>query len=261
MNLLQTKINNNTIYTLSNDWSGSSIHNGTLWEPHVTKFLQRNLLNNSVLIDVGSNYGYHSINSSSLCHLIYSFEPQKYIHDIQLKSIEYNNIHNIKLFNYAIGHYNGQTKMSAIDYDHPSIHMGDLSIGTNGESVDIRTLDSIDIPYANFIKIDVQGYEKYVLEGASTLISNHYPIIIIEIEEHQLARFNYGAKHLFDILKKLGYYIYFLDYHYPSDHVCVHQSCLQDFISKNHAFIQNLTEDNNLNHNIQHGIKEKIIMK
>lgn len=261
MNLLETKINDNIIFTLSNDWSGSSIHKGILWEPHITRFLNRNLSEDSIFVDVGSNYGYHSINSAKLCHSIYSFEPQKHIYDIQLKSIQFNNINNIYTFNTAIGSYDGHTTMTPIDYNHPSVNIGDLSIGENGQSVEIKTLDSININRVNFIKIDVQGYEKYVLEGAKNLIYSNYPTIIIEMEEHQLRRFNYGVVTLFELIKNLGYHIYFLEYHYPSDHICVHHSRIESFLSKNSSYIRELTETNNLNHNLEHGITQKLIME
>jgi hypothetical protein len=149
--------------------------------------------------------------------------------------------------------------MSPIDYNHPSIHMGDLSVGVGGETIEVKTLDSLQIPKVDFIKIDVQGYEKYVLEGAKKTIMDSKPTIIIEMEDHQLRRFNYGVVELFEQLRNLDYYIYFLDYHYPSDHVCVHKDKLNNFIEINNQYIKPLTESNDLNNNIENGVTEKII--
>ena len=44
-------------------------------------------------------------------------------------------------------------------------------------------LDSIDFP-----QIDVQGWENKVLDGAKNILSKYKPILIIEIESHQLHR-------------------------------------------------------------------------
>ena len=85
------------------------------------------------------------------------------------------------------------------------------------------------------------------------------PTIIIEIEDHQLRRFNYNVVELFEQLRNLDYYIYFLDYHYPSDHVCVHKDNLNEFIQINSQYIRPLTESNDLNRNIENGVTEKII--
>ena len=77
MNIEEKKIDNLSFYMISNDWSGASLlQHEKYWEPHITKVLDRNLKLDSVLVDVGSNYGWHSIMSSSKCRKIYSFEPQ-----------------------------------------------------------------------------------------------------------------------------------------------------------------------------------------
>ena len=49
------------IYTFKNDLMGKDIANGKCWEPHIVKFLNNNLTKESTFIDVGSNYGWHSI--------------------------------------------------------------------------------------------------------------------------------------------------------------------------------------------------------
>lgn len=258
MDTLKTQTDNFIINTLPNDWSGVSIHNSKSWEPHITQLLNRNFTPGSVLSDVGSNYGWHSIKSSPFCETVYSFEPQKYIHDVQMSSILENNISNIKLYNCGIGDTNETKEMSPIDYNNPSIHMGDLSVGVGGEKIEVRTLDSFNLDRLDFIKIDVQGYEKFVLNGAENTIKTYKPIIIIEMEEHQLRRFNYGVVELFELIRSFGYYIYFLDYFYPSDHVCVHKDKLEEFIENNRDYIVELTESNNLNYNIENGVTEKI---
>ena len=52
------------------------------------------------------------------------------------------------------------------------------------KSVEAQILDSLNLePF--FIKIDVEGAEKAVLEGAFTTIENHLPVILIEIQNHE----------------------------------------------------------------------------
>ena len=258
MDILKTQIDNFSIKTFSNDWMGLSINRDKIWEPHITNFLKRNLTPSSILVDAGSNYGWHSIVSSFLCTSVYSFEPQIYIYNIQMENILENNILNIQCYNYALGDINGIREMTPIDYAGSSINMGDLGLGLGGEKIEVKTLDSFGINKIDFVKMDVQGYEKYVLQGASQTILLNKPTLIIEIEEHQLRKFDYGADELFGILKDFGYIVYLLDYRYPSDHICVHKDRLQQFIEINKKYIQPLHNSNNLNRNIENGVTEKI---
>lgn len=259
MKVVKTYTDDFVINTLPNDWNGNSIHRNGFHEPHINAFLKRNLTKDSVLIDAGSNYGWHSIKSSYLCNTVYSFEPQTRIHDIQAISITENNIKNIVLHNYGLGDKNETKEMAPIDYDKLSLNIGDLNIGVGGQVVEVRTIDSFKFPRVDFMKIDVQGYEKYVLHGAINTIAEHKPTIVIEIEEHQLGKFRYNATALFAVIRDLGYHIYLLDHGYPADHVCVHKDNLEAFIKDNNAFIKILTESNNLNHSMENGVTEKII--
>ena len=46
-----------------------------------------------------------------------------------------------------------------------------------------RRLDSLDLGDVGFIKIDVEGHETEVIDGASELIARCRPIMLVEIEE------------------------------------------------------------------------------
>lgn len=258
MSVVKVKIHEYEIDVFDNDWVGSSIINQKEWEPHITFFLKRNLKSTSVFVDVGSNYGWHSIMSSKLCKTVYSFEPQNYMYEIQMKNIYQNNIKNITLLKYGIGNTNERLTMSPINYKE-NVNFGDLSIGIGGESIDVRTIDDLNLGRVDIIKIDVQGFEKFVLEGGAKSINEYKPLLIIELEDHQLRKFNYNVNDLFKFIKNQGYHIYLLDYHYPSDHICVHKDKITEFIEINKEWIKPLNKSNDLNHNLENGVDEKII--
>jgi hypothetical protein len=114
----------------------------------------------------------------------------------------------------------------------------------------------MNLEKVDLIKIDVQGYEKFILEGGIETIKKHKPIMIVEFEEFQLNKFGYGSKNLFDTIRKLDYEIYFLEYVYPSDHVCVHKDYVKVFESLNN--ILPLDYSNGLNMNLENGVIKKI---
>ena len=69
----------------------------------------------------------------------------------------------------------------------------------------MRTLDSFHIDNISCIKIDVEGYEKQVLEGSlETLKRSHYPPILFESWNGD--KDNLGSE-LFTFIKSLRYNI------------------------------------------------------
>jgi FkbM family methyltransferase len=231
--LVLTQFDDFKIYTIQNDCMGRDIINKHIWEPHIVNFLKTNLKKDSVFLDVGSNYGWHSIIASNICDKVFSFEPQTLMYEIQKLNIEENKIENCFVFKYALGNSEDTKEMAPIDYGMNGVNIGDLSIGNGGELVNVKTLDSMKLSKVDVIKIDVQGYEKFVLEGGMETIKKNKPIMIIEFEEFQLNKFWYGSKNLFDIIRELDYEIYFLEYVYPSDHICVHKDSVDIFESFN----------------------------
>jgi FkbM family methyltransferase len=69
-------------------------------------------------------------------------------------------------------------------------------------TIETRTLDSFEIRNVSMIKVDVEGHEEAVIEGAQNTIRNSRPVLLIESED----RHNPGApRRLFTMLSKLGY--------------------------------------------------------
>jgi FkbM family methyltransferase len=237
---------------------GKSVRNNECWEPHIVNYLKNNLDKTSTFVDVGSNFGWHTIIASKLANKVYSFEPQKVIYDIQKNTIKDNNIENIILYNNGVGNTNEKKSMGSISYDYEGINTGDLSIGFGGEEIEVITLDSLNLDKVDIVKIDVQGYEKFVIEGCKETIKNYKPTFIIELENFQLDKFKYDSREIFSTMKELNYYPFFLDYIYPSDHVFVHLDNLNLFrkINKNH--ISKLETNNELNNNLILGVTEKL---
>jgi hypothetical protein len=51
------------------------------------------------------------------------------------------------------------------------------------ETVDIQSLDSFQLKNVDFIKVDVEGFEADVLEGAEETIKRCKPLILVEAFE------------------------------------------------------------------------------
>jgi FkbM family methyltransferase len=252
-------------YFMNDCMASSSIGIKKEWESHIRKFTQlyNTLYNIKNIIDIGANFGYHALLFSRECSMnVYAFEPQ--IQNFQLleDNVKNNNITNIILYNYACGDHNCEIKMPIYDVNY-SINMGDITPNIDCMNKFSTTksilLDDIKFPSnINLIKIDVQGWEKKVLLGAINLLKIHKPILIVEFEHFQLIKTNTSCKELFDYIRDQNYYVFYLDYCYPSDHICVHNDNLEDFRFKFKNYIFPHVKNNELNNNLIHGVNEKI---
>jgi len=94
-------------------------------------------------------------------------------------------------------------------------HPGDHRIATGpmdpeapGETVPAMTLDRLaseDLPRVSLVKIDVQGAELRVLEGARHMIARDRPAFFVEIDPAALAAFGASVDALFAFFTGLGY--------------------------------------------------------
>jgi hypothetical protein len=113
-------------------------------------------------------------------------------------------------------------------------------------------LDDIKFPEISLIKLDVQGWESKVLNGAKELIQKYKPTLIVEFENYNFLHVNNGGTcdDLANLIKDMGYNIFYLEYEYPSDHICIHDDNLKEFNEQFGNYILPHTEQNDVNGNI-----------
>ncbi|MBY0425027.1 MAG: FkbM family methyltransferase [Cytophagales bacterium] len=175
--------------------------------------------NSSCVIDVGANTGLYSIiaSKSNPNLKIIAIEPHPGNVKRLKKNIQLNNITNVNIIEKAVGdtektiHFNipetlaiSDTSSADSKFSHQTysgklqwkeIPVQQISLNSLMESID---LNSVEI-----IKIDVEGYEMNVFEGAKRFIETFQPIIICEIFLDE------NKKQYFDsYFKQLGYHSY-----------------------------------------------------
>lgn len=100
----------------------------------------------------------------------------------------------------AVGSHRGVARMS--DRRHDDMNR----IGEGSLSVQVNQLDSLvpsQRPYA-LVKIDVEGYEKFVLEGAGGVLSRT-DCAYIEVADEHFAHFGYTTSDVIDVLCQYGF--------------------------------------------------------
>jgi FkbM family methyltransferase len=206
-----------------NDAIAQHLKSGKPWEPHFKTVVQHLVKEGDTVLDCGANFGYNSVimgKQIGPTGKLFAFEPQRIIHQQLCGNMILNNIYNTNVYNIALGNEKGITRMNPVPYDLDWVNIGDTSIGNGGDVVEIDSLDNYWLDEPDFIKIDVQGYELFTLQGAENTIKKSLPDIFIEVEEHQLAKFDVTKDQLFDYIRSFGYRMFRIDNEYPCDHIC-----------------------------------------
>lgn len=174
-------------------------------------------INPETIIDVGANRGVFT----KTAHYVFpnakiiSFEPLKECYQV-LKSLK-NTIPTLECYNFALSNENGAKKIHHNKYDYSSsiLEMTDLhktaypytSENYIEEIKTIRLDDIIEInkiEKPNLMKIDVQGYEKYVLEGSVKVIEN-INYILCELSFQSLYEEQVLFDEIYTYLKEKGF--------------------------------------------------------
>jgi FkbM family methyltransferase len=147
---------------------------------------------NSVIVDAGANLGFFTIPVAQAVKekgsKLISFEPQKQLFYALGGTIALNELRNVYLYNLGIGDNIGIARVSEVDYnkdsDYGMVTIKEVEDETNVflsyDSVQVITLDSMELPALDFYKLDIEGYECAALKGSIETISKYRPWIWIE---------------------------------------------------------------------------------
>lgn len=135
--------------------------------------------------DIGANVGAYTILASGVIGCkTFSFEPLPETFDKLKDQIKINSIeHLVKTFNKGLG-----SKRGSLEFTSSLNCMNHVNIdpkNTNVTVVEVLTLDETFYPsQPSLIKIDVEGYEAFVINGGTEFFSNENVLgIIIEMNE------------------------------------------------------------------------------
>ncbi len=163
------------------------------------------------IADVGANIGAFVLPFSQFAKRVHAFEPIPETADHLASNLAANAIKNVTV--HRVGLSNKEGKL----YPHRAADAGSTSLTSNqeGEAVPVTTLDTLFHEGGlSFIKIDVEGMEAPVLEGAQKLIAASRPVIFFEIQKDNMNAF--GAS-FFRFTKLLPDYAFFFNLHVPQD--------------------------------------------
>ena len=169
-----------------------------------------------VVLDIGANVGAFTrafVKASRTPKLVLSFEPSSYVFSILrivTKRLDKVQCHKIALSSKA-GTVDLQTPIKASGSLRVGLsHIGTASDGdTLTETVPTRRLDDFladqGIESVDVVKMDVEGAEQMVVDGAPDLLKRIRPLWYVEIDESRAQRFGDSAQMLFATFTGNGY--------------------------------------------------------
>lgn len=142
-----------------------------------------------VLIDVGANTGIYSLFAAKHAKEVHAFEPFPPILPRLQGHITENNLTNIVV--HAVGL--GETEAELPFYSPPEANLGtgsfvaDLKQENRNERLTLKIVagdayfPAAGITRVDFIKMDIEGYEKAALAGLRETLRRHRPIVLLEL--------------------------------------------------------------------------------
>lgn len=150
------------------------LRTASFYEAPLLKQARKSVPRGSTVIDAGGNIGNHAIFFSMFCgaRTVHTFEPQRYAFSLMNRNIVENGIKNVVMHNAAVGA--AATRANLTNHLGSNFGATTFSFNSNGE-YEVKSIDSLDLGDVGFIKIDVEGAQMAVLEGASKTIEKFRP--------------------------------------------------------------------------------------
>ena len=139
-----------------------------------------------VAVDAGANIGFLSRLMVKDFQTVHAFEPVQLNRACLARNVQTNNC---IIYPFALGSTVGESLIEISPIASGGAQIGGLPENSlvhkavkRQEKIRIVSLDSLNLPELDFLKIDVQGFEYEVLNGAKSLLTRCSPTVLIEIE-------------------------------------------------------------------------------
>jgi FkbM family methyltransferase len=190
------------------------LQNGDVWEKESIHYFF-DLIDdqkNNIILDIGAQSGLYSLYAKYKPQSqFYSYEPFVTTFNLLNDNLRLNEIANVKTFNLAMSDKKGKSILNTC-ISHNGLHtMGNTPLRFKDvhpvevitSTIDIEFYDK-NIP-VDYIKIDTEGHEYFILKGGMKTIKLNKPLIQLEWNKINMMQSNVSEKMLEDLIIELNY--------------------------------------------------------
>ena len=159
----------------------------------------RYVKNHNVALDIGANVG---LWSRSLCknfNTVLAFEPVAMFRECLIKNVT---AANLQVNDFALGDKRTTATMIITEGNTGHTHIDPATLGKG--NIQVYRLDDLDLDTVDYIKMDCEGYEYRILQGAEETIKRCCPVVVVEQKPHDAYSAQYGQHAAIDLLKSWG---------------------------------------------------------
>jgi FkbM family methyltransferase len=210
----QKRIDGYRLVVFANEDVGRQIYFFGKYEEEDSAYIRQNVRETDICFDVGANVGYYTLFFSKMAKrgIVYSFEPVPLNYQVLTTNLMLNNIHNVVPNPSAVG----STKKD-VDFvvARDGAYSSFVETGRKGVLERIRVpmtgLDeycqSQHVSRIDVLKVDVEGAEEQVIEGASGLLRDCPPrLVMLELHEPMLHLLGSSIEKVLARMQGFGYF-------------------------------------------------------
>ncbi len=191
------------LYNIHDMYIGRSLDLYGEWSKGETDLMSQIVVPGMVVVEAGANVGAHTVFLAQAVRpggFVLAFEPQRVVFQTLCANLAINNITNVDARQLAVGEAPGTVLVPTLDFGQ-EFNFGGVSLGDyeHGEPVAVVTLDSLKLPRCDLVKIDVEGMEKAVVDGARETLARFKPLLYVENDRQD------KAEDLIRTIDRLGY--------------------------------------------------------
>lgn len=186
------------------------------YEPYELEVFEQLIGPEDWIVDVGANVGFYTLVAASAARRlgngkVLAFEPVPSTYRLLVENIRRNRLDNAQAFEIALADRAGPRRIFLDRANHGNPSLAPTNVPQPGDSLEIRAstldgfLEDLGVPSPRIMKIDVQGAEGLVFQGAKRWLSGKDRRVLMEFWPEGLANLGQDPLSVLKLLRDLGF--------------------------------------------------------